>query len=127
MRILGFLVVAMMLILGVIGVLAPNRLLALAQFTTTPNGIYVAAGVRFAIGLILLGVASRSRFPTILRVLGLLAIIGGFGTLALGSDRARTIVDWILAQGTMLVRAFGIFALAIGGFLAYAIGSRRVA
>lgn len=126
MRVLGFLVVAMMLILGVIGVLVPNRLLALAQFTTTPTGIYVAAGVRFAIGLILLGVASQSRFPTILRVLGLLAIVGGFGTLALGADRARTIVDWILAQGMMLVRAFGIFALAIGSFLAYAIGSRRV-
>ena len=127
MRVLGFLLVVFFLILGAIGLFAPQRLVALAQFTATPTGVYVAAGVRLAVGLILLGIASRSRFPTILRVLGLLAIVGAFVTLALGSDRARMIVDWILAQGMMLVRGFGLFALAVGSFLAYAIGSRRPA
>jgi len=124
MRVLGFLVVAMFMILGAIGLFAPQRLFALAQFTTTPTGVYVAAGVRLAVGLILLGIASRSRFPAILRILGLLAIVGAFATLALGSDRARMIVDWILAQGVMLVRGFAIFALALGSFLAYALASR---
>jgi len=127
MRVLGFLVVALFMILGVIGLFAPQRLFALAQFTTTPIGIYVVAGVRLAIGAILIAVSSRSRFPTVLRVLGALAIVGGFATLALGSVRARLIVDWISGQGVTLVRAFGIFALAIGSFLAYAIGSRRIA
>lgn len=125
MRVLGFLVVAFFMILGAIGLFAPQRLFALGQFMTTPAGVYVAAGFRLAVGLILLGIASRSRFPTILRVLGLLAIVGAFATLALGSDRARAIVDWISAQGLMLVRGLGVFALAMGGFLAYAIGSRR--
>jgi len=127
MRVLGFLVVALFMILGVIGLFAPQRLFALAQFTTTPTGIFVVAGVRLAIGAILIAVSSRSRFPTVLRVLGALAIVGGFATLALGSVRARLIVDWISGQGVTLVRAFGIFALAIGSFLAYAIGSRRIA
>lgn len=127
MRVLGFLVVAFFMILGVIGLLTPNRLFAFAHFATTPTGVYVAAAVRLAIGLILLGCASRSRFPTVLRVLGLVAIVAAFATLALGSDRVRLIVDWVSIQGMMLVRAFGVFALAIGCFLAYAIGSRRVA
>ncbi len=125
MRVLGFLVVALMLILGVIGLLVPNRLIDMARFTTTPNGIYVAAGVRMAIGAILWVVASRSRFPKILRVLGTLAVIGGIGTLVLGSQRAGEIADWVSGNGTLVVRTFGVFALAIGSFIAYAISTRR--
>lgn len=127
MRVLGFLVVALFMILGAIGLFAPHRLFALAQFSTTPMGIYVVAGIRLAVGVILLTVASRSRFPTILRVLGLLALVGGFATLALGSTGVRKIVDWVSVQGVMLMRAFGVFALAIGSFLAYALGTRRSA
>jgi protein-S-isoprenylcysteine O-methyltransferase Ste14 len=125
MRVLGFLVVAFMLILGVIGLLVPHRLMEMARFTTTPNGIYVAAGIRMAIGAVLLMVATQSRFPKILRVLGTLALIGGIGTLILGSLRAREIADWVSANGTPLIRMFGVFALTIGGFIAYAIGDRR--
>lgn len=125
MRIFGFLVVAFILIMGVIGLLAPNRLLEMARFTTTPNGIYVVAGVRLAIGAILWLVASQSRFPRILRVLGILALIGGIGTLVLGSQRAREIADWATANGTVIIRSFGVFALAIGSFIAYAISNRR--
>jgi len=124
MRVLGFLVVAIFMILGAIGLFAPQRLFALAQFATTPTGVYVLAGFRLGVGLILLGVASRSRFPTILRVLGLLVIVGAFATLALGSDRARMIVDWISNQGTLLLRGLGVFALALGSFLTYALAGR---
>jgi hypothetical protein len=76
-KVLEFLVVALMLILGVIGLLVPNRLLELARFATTSNGIYLAAGVRITIGAIIWMVAASSRFPKILRVLGTLALIGG--------------------------------------------------
>src|SRR5689334_24001526 len=106
MRVLGFLVVVLFMILGVIGLGMPHRLFAMAQVATTPTGIYIAAAVRFAIGLVLLSIASRSRFPTILRVFGGLAIVGGFVTLALGSDGARAIVDWVLAQSLIPVRLF---------------------
>ena len=127
MIVLGFLVVAVFMILGAIGLFAPHRLFALAQFTTTPTGLYVVAGFRLAIGLILLLVASSSRFPKILRVLGILALIGGIATLFLGVDRARAIVDWVSAQGPNLISGFGVFALAIGSFIAYAIGGKRFA
>jgi hypothetical protein len=125
MKVLGFLVAALMLTLGAIGLLIPNRLIEMARFTTTPNGIYLAAGVRIAIGAILWMLASRSRFPKILRVLATLALIGGIGTLVLGSQRAREIADWVSANGTLVVRAFGVFALAIASFIAFAISDRR--
>lgn len=119
-------VVALFLILGAIGLFAPQRLLAIAQFTTTPTGLYVVAAVRLGIGAVLLGVASRSKFPTILRVLGLLALIGGIATLFLGSDRAHAIVNWIEAFGTVLIRGFGVFALLLGSFIAYAISDKEL-
>ncbi|SRR5581483_5319612 len=125
MRVLGFLVVAFFMIVGAVALAAPQRLFALAPLALTPAGIYVAAGIRLTIGVILLSVAARSRFPSALRVLGLLAIIGGFVTLALGVDRSRMIVDWVSMKGLMPVRVFGVFVLIIGGFLAYAIGPPR--
>lgn len=114
------------MILGVIGLLAPHRLFAIAQFTTTPTGLYVVAAVRLGIGAVLLGVASRSKFPTILRVLGVLALLGGIATLFLGSERAHAIVNWIETFGTVLVRGFGVFALLMGSFIAYAISGKEV-
>jgi hypothetical protein len=126
MRVLGFLVVAFFLILGVIGLFAPHRLFAIAQFTTTPTGLYVVAAVRLGIGAVLLGVAPRSKFPKILRVLGVLALIGGIATLFLGSDRAHAIVNWVETFGTVLVRSFGVFALLIGSFIAYAISGKEL-
>lgn len=124
MRVLGFLVAALFLILGVVGLFVPRRLFALAQFTTTPTGLYVVAGIRLAIGAILLALASRSRFPTILRVLGVLALLGGIATLFLGTERARAIVSWMTGYGTTPIRGFGVFALLLGGFIAYAISDK---
>ena len=125
MRVLGFLVVAFFMILGVIGLFAPHRLFAIAQFTTTPTGLYVVAAVRLAVGAVLLGVASRSKFPTILRVLGVLALLGGIATLFLGTDRAHAIINWVEAFGTGLIRGFGVFAVLLGSFIAYAISGKE--
>lgn len=124
MRVLGFVVVAFFLILGVIGLFAPDRLLAAGRFTTSPTGMYVGAAVRIAIGVTLLTVASHSRFHNTLRLFGLLAILGGFVTLALGSDRLKAIADWAATYGSTGPRVFGVFALLIGGFIAYAISDR---
>lgn len=124
MKVLGYLVAALMLILGVVGLLAPNRLFALAQFTTTTTGVYVVAAVRLAIGAILLSSAARSRFPKILRVLGTLALIGGIATLFIGASGAQAIVQWITAVGMTPLRIFGIFGLLIGSFIAYAISDK---
>src|SRR2546423_2914808 len=56
-----------MILLGLTALTVPDRVLPLAQFTTTPNGVYVATIIRFAIGIILLFAASQSRFPKVLR------------------------------------------------------------
>jgi hypothetical protein len=124
-RLLGFLVALFMIILGVIGLIAPLSLLSTARFTTTSTGLYAAAAVRLAIGLILVAAGSDSRFPKTLRLLGALAIIGGVATLVLGSERAIAIANWASTYGTTIIRGFGVFALAVGGFIAYAVSGQR--
>src|SRR5205807_8551051 len=81
----------LMVLLGLTALAMPERVLPLAQFTTTPNGVYVAAAIRFAIGTILLLAASQSRFPKVLRVVGALALVAGIATLLLGVGGARAI------------------------------------
>lgn len=128
MKVLGYMVAALLLILGVVGLLTPARLFAMVQFTTTPLGVYVAAGVRVAIGLILIGAAARSRFPNVLRVLGALALTGGLATLFVGTKGAQTLAEWVgRSPGLTPIRVFGIFALVVGSFIAYAISDKKLA
>ena len=98
-----------------------------AQQIVTPAGLYVIAVLRMAIGMILLAAASRSRFPKVLYLFGALAIVGGFATLFLGIERARAIADWASFQGAIVIRLFGLFALALGSFIAYATSNKPFA
>jgi len=125
MKVPAFIVALLIILLGVAGLVAPLRLLAIASYFVTPAGLYIAAALRLAIGIILLNAASGSRFPRALWVLGVLALIGGVATLLLGVDTARAIVNWVTAQGTTVIRVFGVFALAIGGFIGYSVSNRH--
>lgn len=83
------------------------------------------AALRVFIGLVLLGASSASRTPKTLRVLGILALAGGLATPLLGVERARTIMDWMLAPGLVVVRLGAVLALALGSFIIYVVISRR--
>jgi len=124
MRVPGLLVALFMIVLGVTGIILPHRLLSIAEFTVTAAGLYVTAAVRLVIGIILLVAASRSRFPKVLYVFGALAIVGGFATLFLSVEQARAIADWASSRAAIVVRLFGLFALALGSFIAYAISNK---
>ena len=107
---------------GVIGILAPSDLVWIAQHFVTSGAFYAIATVRIAFGLILISVASASRAPKALRVLGCVILIAGIttaltGLLAIGWARAS--IEWWLQQGAGIVRITAVVVVAIGGFLAY--------
>src|SRR2546423_3901621 len=110
-----------MILLGLTALTVPDRVLPLAQFTTTPNGVYVATIIRFAIGIILLFAASRSRFPKVLRIIGTLALVAGIATLVFGSSGTRPLANSLSKNGSVVVRVFGTFVLLVGGFVVYAL------
>ena len=128
MRIVKVLAIAFGVAIGVIGVLgvaAPSVLLDFVRSLQTTNAHYIVAAVRLIFGVILLSVASVSRTPKILRVLGAFIIIAGVITPFLGVERHRAILDWYSSQGSLFTRAWGIVAVVFGVFIVYAVASPR--
>ena len=125
---LAFVVGLCIVTVGGVGILAPSGLVWIAQYTVTSGAFYLIAAVRVAFGLVLISVASASRAPKSVRVLGYVILIAGIttaltGLLAIG--RARAIIDWWFQQGIGVVRLTGVLALALGGFIAYACAPAR--
>ena len=109
-----------MALLGLTGVLAPDRFMTICQYSVTPIGIYVAAALRIGIGLVLAWVAPVSRAPKTLRIFGVIAVIAGVTTLFIGTERAQAILEW-WDQGPSCMRLWAGLPLVLGGFIAYAI------
>ena len=125
MKLLGLLVALFIALIGLTGVFAPDRLMAIGQCSVTPSGIYVAAALRIGIGLVLALVAPVSRAPRTMRILGVIAVIAGVTTLFLGTERAQAILEWWSAQGPAFIRLGAGLALVLGGFIAYAVAPGR--
>ena len=111
--------------IGVIGVVAPSRLLDLGRSLLSTNGLYAVAAVRVAFGLLLLFVSALSRMPRTLRVIGVLIIINGLATPLFGVERSEALLNWFSIQGPTFVRLIAIFAMAFGAFLVYVVSPRR--
>jgi hypothetical protein len=128
---LAFVIGLLISVVGAVGIIAPSSLVWIAEHAVTAGAFYVIAVVRVAFGLVLIWVASVSRAPRALRVLGYLIVIAGITTALTGLlaiEQARTIIDAWLRQGPGVVRLTGIPLLALGGFVAYAcVPSRRTA
>jgi hypothetical protein len=125
MRSLALLVALFIMVVGLAGIFAPDRLMTVGQYVVTPVGLYAIAALRVGIGLVLLLVAPISRAPRTLRVFGAVALVGGLTTPLFGVERARALVDWEATQGTALLRLGAGLALAIGGFIAFAVAAGR--
>jgi hypothetical protein len=128
MKTLAFVLTLVIMAVGAVGVVVPSGLVWIAQHSVTSGAFYLIATVRVAFGLVLISVASVSRAPKTLRVLGYLILIAGITTALTGvvaMERARAIIEWWLQQGSGVVRLAGVVVLALGGFVAYACAPAR--
>jgi hypothetical protein len=125
---LAFVVALLILAVGAVGILVPSDLVWIAQHSVTSGAFYVIATVRVAFGLVLISVASVSRAPKTLRVLGYVILLAGITTALTGLvaiERARAIIEWWLQQGSGVGRLTAVLVLALGGFVAYACAPAR--
>ena len=125
MRSLALLIALFIMTVGLVGVFAPDSLMTVERYVVTPLGLFVVAALRVGIGLVLILVARISRAPKTLRALGALVVVAGLATPLFGVDRARAVIDWEAAQGTALIRGLAGLGVAIGGFIAFAVGAGR--
>ena len=125
MRALGIFVGLLAVVAGVLLVAAPDTFVAIAEPFATTAGLYAAALIRVAFGVILWRASRVSRAPAALRVIGIIVVIAGVTTPFVGADRARAMLDWWVGQGPALMRVVGGIILLLGGAIIHAFTTRR--
>jgi hypothetical protein len=112
---------AFVAIIGLIGLARPVAVIqVIDSLLRTPRGLYVAALMRLVGGAILVLAAPSTRFPPIIWLIGLIAIVAAVGLVLVGFKRVRKLVDWWTRASTTLLRIGFLVATAFGGFLLYA-------
>jgi hypothetical protein len=111
--------------LGAVGLFMPELILDISRRLATPGGLYVAAAIRVGVGILLLGLAGRSRSPVGLRILGAFTFLAGLVTPLIGADRAQAYIEWWSARGPLVLRLWSVLAVAIGLFIAWAVIPQR--
>src|SRR3979409_1347061 len=109
MKIIALLIATLMILLGLVGVLWPEGLMDFAKYTFTATGIYVAAIVRMALGILLLVGAKATRTPKTVRVIALIILVAGVATALITVERAQLFRDWWLGRGPDALRIAACF------------------
>ena len=125
MRMAALLVALFTVVVGAVGLVSPASVTAVRRlYFATPTGLYTAAAVRLAMGLVVILGATSSRAPRTLRVLGALMCIQGLSATILGPEHARMVLEWETARPALL-RAGAMIALASGVFMVFAVATGR--
>jgi hypothetical protein len=125
MKAVAFALSVAVAVLGAIGVVTPDSLLAVGRLLITPSGLYVAGALRIVLGATLFVAAPETRFPRTLRIIGILLVVAGLTTPLVGVERVRAIVEWEASGGSVPRRLPALFALCFGLFLAYGTAPRH--
>jgi hypothetical protein len=110
-------IAALMILVGLTGVLWPEGLVDLMKYSFTSTGIYVAAISRMVLGALLLVTAGATRTPKTIRVIAVIIFLAGVATALISPDRAQVLKDWWLSHGPDTLRIAACFPLAVGFFI----------
>src|SRR6476661_7690983 len=124
MRVAALLLAFFVIAVGMVGLVAPESLMAVARHVATPAGLYAIAVLRVIIGLLVLRVAPVSRAPKTLLVMGTAIIVAGLATPLFGVERTRAVMDWEATQGPNFLRSVAVLLVSIGGLFAFAVGTK---
>jgi len=110
----------LLLSLSVLGVVRPAFLIGLVErLWRSRAGLYLAVLIRIAVGVLLLAAASSTRFPGIVKVLGVLALVAAVSRLLVGHERYHKLIDWWAARGAGFTRAWSLIGALFSAFLIY--------
>ena len=125
MRFFALLVALLVMLIGIVGVVAPRSSHHGWAVRADAFGLYAIAALRIGMGLVLILVASTSRAPKALRAIGAVVVVAGLATPLFGVERARGVADWAAAQGPAFLRAIAGLLFALGSFIAFAVSAGR--
>lgn len=110
---------------GIVGVVAPRLIIAMAVALHGPLGLAFASGIRLLFGTALFLAAPASRAPLAFRVLGIVTFAAGLALPLLGVDRFDALIDWWAAQPAATVRLGAAFGGGVGILVTYGIIPRH--
>src|SRR5688572_47580 len=79
---------------GVLGIVAPAVLLEFGRSLLAPPALYWVAAVRIVFGALLILVATESRLPRTVLVIGVFIVVAGLLTPLFGSERFGEVFGW---------------------------------
>lgn len=82
--------------------------------------VVMALGIRLGLGLLLIWAAEASRWPTVVYVIGVLAVLAAVIGFAMGRRRLLEFLAWAGGRSDTTVRAWAVAAGAFGVVLAVA-------
>ena len=115
------------ILMGVTIAISPEWFLSVVDWPSR-EGLYVSAGLRVVVGIVLLLAAPASRFPRTFRVFGAIALVAGLMLLSLPIEFWSPYLRWWTVDHLTLFRTIlAIAATLVGAFFAYAATPRRPA
>lgn len=114
----------MILGLGVLALTYPAGFAAIVRALQPTPWLYLAAALRFGVGVSFLAAAKGSRATLPVFFLGVVMVAGGVVTPIIGQGLARPILDAWNQGETGIVRGWGVAAMVLGGFALWALQPR---
>ena len=106
--------------IGFMGVAQPRRIVSLVEYWDGPTRFRLAVVVRLVLGVFLLVASPDCRLPTVVSVLGIIAIVAALAILIVGQQRLDSFIGWWLTRPAAVIRVSALFAIAFGVLLVYA-------
>lgn len=120
MTLLVALLGALITILGLLGLVQPERFRGLFTVLGSQARFILAITVRLGMGVLLWWLADELRHPQVMRILAVIGFVAAAGVLLMGRARLDRLVDWWLARPDRILRVSAAFAGGFGAFLVYA-------
>lgn len=106
---------------GVVGLVAPARMAAMASGFQFSEGLrFAAASGRMLIGIILFFAAYQTKFSVAVQVLAMFSVLAGVMVLVVSREWLQARVERVTAWPSGALRGVGALALVVGVFLFYA-------
>ena len=118
---IGWIIVA----IGLFGIAWPH-LMPEAVLGWPPDLLlYITVGTRIVLGLLLFFAAPSCRLPRFTRVIGVIAVLSGIVSALIGANRLESIVQWMSAKPTAVIRLMYTLDIILGAFLVYSGSQKR--
>lgn len=119
MTILIALLGAAVFLLGLVGLVRPERFRSVFTAMDSQLRFWLAIVTRLGMGALLWWLADELRHPHVMRVLAVIAVLAAVVVLAMGRERLDRMIGWWLSRPDRLLRVSALFAATFGAYLVY--------